>query len=291
MKSIKKKIQLIYNQLNDVTGGLLDIIHNTLQRFSQNRAPEAAASIAYYAFFSLFPLMLFLVVGGSSILESQTNQEQLIDYITNAIPLSQELIRKNVLSVIRLRGPVSAIAIIGLLWSGTSVFNSLVLNINRAFPGANQRNFMHRRLVALGIVAFLWVLVILTIMVTALVDLLPHINLSALGFDSSFETQFWKNIANLVPISLRLLIFWGLYRWIPTVKVRGIAALYGSLFVTLVWELLANGFTWYLSSGFARYELVYGSLGTVVALMIWIYLSSYIMLLGAYLTSAIDYSK
>jgi membrane protein len=55
----------------------------------------------------------------------------------------------------------------------------------------------------------------------------------------------------------------------------------------LAWEIAASAFTWFLSSGLASYQLVYGSLGTVVALMVWIYVGSSIILFGAHLSAAI----
>ena len=56
---------------------------------------------------------------------------------------------------------------------------------------------------------------------------------------------------------------------------------------TLAGEIATNGFTWYLSSGIVQYELVYGSLGAIVALMLWIYIGALIILFGAHLGAAI----
>jgi len=61
----------------------------------------------------------------------------------------------------------------------------------------------------------------------------------------------------------------------------------GALGTTVLWEISTNIFTWYLSSGFISYEIVYGSLGRIVALLVWIYISSWVLIFGAYLTAAI----
>jgi membrane protein len=76
---------------------------------------------------------------------------------------------------------------------------------------------------------------------------------------------------------------------IPSAKVNGWAAFWGSLVASLAWGLTTTGFSWYLSSGLARYDLIYGSLGAIMAFLTWVYLSALIILLGAYLTEAIDY--
>jgi len=78
-----------------------------------------------------------------------------------------------------------------------------------------------------------------------------------------------------------------LYRWIPNTEVKWSQAFWGALVATLGWEIATQTFTWYLTSGMARYQLVYGSLGTVVALMFWIYLSSLITFYGAHLSAAV----
>jgi membrane protein len=79
---------------------------------------------------------------------------------------------------------------------------------------------------------------------------------------------------------LRLALFWGLYRWVPNAQVNAWAAFWGAVVATAGWELATNGFAFYLSSGLASYELVYGSLGTIVGLMFWIYLGSLVTCLA-----------
>jgi membrane protein len=82
-------------------------------------------------------------------------------------------------------------------------------------------------------------------------------------------------------------MFLALYRWTPSTEVRWKGAIAGALTAALAWELVKGGFTWYLRSGLVRYELVYGSLGTVAALLFWIYISSTITLFGAHLSAAV----
>ncbi|MBN1217784.1 MAG: YihY/virulence factor BrkB family protein [Anaerolineae bacterium] len=73
----------------------------------------------------------------------------------------------------------------------------------------------------------------------------------------------------------------------PNAQVSALAAFWGALVATTGWELATTGFIFSLSSGLARYELVYGSLGTIVGLMFWIYLDGLVTLFGAYLTATI----
>jgi membrane protein len=92
----------------------------------------------------------------------------------------------------------------------------------------------------------------------------------------------------LVPVFFNWLMFWALYQWVPTITVSRKASLLGGLIAGVAWVLLNNAFTWYLSSGLTQYQLVYGSLGTIVALLFWVYLTATIVLIGAHLTATIQ---
>ncbi len=269
----------------------MDIVGHAIRRFGNSRAPQAAASMAYYALFSLFPLLLIFVAVGSFVLEREVVQERLLEYVTTTLPASQQLIKQNVERALELRGPVGIAGLIGLLWSATGFFNTLVHNINRAWLQADVRGLLERRLVALGIVGSLAGLLVLSLVSTAVLDLLPRFRISLWGDASLYEAYVWNILSNLVPLLFKLLMFLALYRWVPNTKVKWLAAVWGALVAALGWELITSAFSWYLGSGLARYELVYGSLGAIVALMFWIYLSSWIALFGAHLSAAVGHQS
>jgi membrane protein len=90
----------------------------------------------------------------------------------------------------------------------------------------------------------------------------------------------------VIPRLLVFLALLGLYRWVPNTQVRWTEAFWGALIATPAGEIVTNGFAWYLSTGLARFELVYGSLGTVVVLMLWIYIDALVVLFGAHISAA-----
>jgi membrane protein len=288
MTSFADKAKAIYRRANDLSGGSLDILRETFQRFNDARASEAAAGMAYYALFSLFPLLLALVAAGSFFLESERAYREVVDLVTQAIPVSRGLIERNIRRVLELRGTVGIVGLIGLLWSATGVFTILDNHINRAWPEAETRNFLEKRLVALGMVGVLAGLLVLSLFSTAVLNLLPRLQVPLWGGVSIYETSLWAIVSKLVPGLFISLMFLSLYRWVPNTEVKWSGAVWAALVAAFAWEATASAFTWYLSSGLARYELVYGSLGAVVALMFWIYISSLITLLGAYLSAAIN---
>jgi membrane protein len=290
-KNLREGAREVYHQANKLSRGSLDIVGRAIQSFGNSRAPQAAASMAYYALFSLFPLLLVLVAVGSFVLEREVVQERLLEYVTTTLPASQQLIKHNVERALELRGPVGIAGLVALLWSATGFFNTLAHNINRAWSDADVRGVLERRLVALGIVGSLAGLLVLSLVSTAALELLPRFRIPVWGDASLYEAWVWKILSNLISWSFKFLMFLALYRWVPNTQVKWLAAVWGALMAALGWELITHAFSWYLSSGLANYELVYGSLGAIVALMFWIYLSSWIALFGAHLSAAVAHES
>jgi len=287
LQNTLEELGYYYRSLNNLTGGFLAALRRALKTFADARAPEAAASLSYYAIFSLFPLLLAAVVAGGFFLKREVIKNQLITVIMDFLPsFSQEFIIQNVQRVVDYRGSFGVIALATLLWSGSNVFHLLFVNIDRAWPKQNRAGIIKRRAMALSIIIGLLVLFILSITSTALFGFIPKIQLPAIDELKFLETFFWDVSAFIVPIFFKFLILYSLYRWVPTVKLYWKTTLWGALVVAFIWETVTDGFTWLMSSGLNRYELVYGSLGVIVSLMLWIFWSSWIILFGAHLTAA-----
>jgi membrane protein len=277
-----------YQKANALSGGVLGIIRDTIESFGEARGSEAAASMAYYTLFSLFPLLLALVAAGSYFLNQQRVFQQVVDLISQAFPISQALIRENIQQVLEMRGPVGLIGLAVALWSATGAFTVLTRNVNRAWQKAEPRDFFQNRLVALGIVGSLALLLVISLLLSTVLNVLSCFQVPLIDLDSLYGTPLWTTLSDLVPWLLILVLFLGLYRWVPNVEVPWLAAFWAALVAAIAWELAANAFAWYVGSGLARYKLVYGSLGTVVALTFWIYLSSWIIIFGAHLGAAVS---
>jgi membrane protein len=276
-----------YQQADNFTDGALEIIRVTFERFTEERGSEAAASLAYYAFFSIFPMLLVLIVVGSFFVDTEVVQSQLLNLLQGVLPGAEDLVIQNINQVLRLRGAVTFVALISLIWSSTSVFNILARNINRAFPQARLLDFFKGRVRGLLIFFGIALLLLLSLAASTLSGLIPVIEIPYNDI-KLHETFIWQIGAFLVPVFFNWLMFWALYQWVPTVSVSRKASLLGGLIAGVAWVLLNNGFTWYLSSGLLQYQLVYGSLGTIVALLFWVYLTASIVLIGAHLTASIQ---
>jgi membrane protein len=285
---ISKQLKKWYGDVNQFSGRRLDIFKNALETFSDMRASQAAASLAYYAFFSLFPLLLVLISGGSYFLNSQQVYQSVTQFVQQAIPVSNQMITENLRQVLAVRRTVGLIGLLTLLWSASGVFTNLAYNINLAWPGAPRRNFLEKRLVGLGIIAGLGGLLILSLSLDWVTNLIPFLSIASA---SSSTLSLWRLFSSLGSWLTIFLLFLALYRWVPTEKVYWSATFWGALTASIAWKAATAGFSWYLRSGLGRHQLVYGSLGAIVALLFLIFIVSMITLFGAHLCAAIDHWK
>jgi len=175
MSILKDGLRAIYRKTDALSRGSLGILRSAFQRFNEARASQAAAAMAYYALFSLFPLLLALIAAWSFVLEREQAFQQVVGFVTEAIPISQTLIEKNIQRVLELRGTVGMVGLLGLLWSGMGAFEVLANNINRAWTDAEPRSFLERRLVALGMVGTLSALLALSLVSSTVLNLLPQL--------------------------------------------------------------------------------------------------------------------
>ena len=156
--SKKEYLRQQYHRLNLVTRGGLGIFALSLERFSEARGAAVAASLAYYALFSIFPFFLALIASASFVLKEEAIFSQVTEIIGNFLPVSESLIEDNLQTVLSLRGPVRIIGLIGLVWAGTGVFSSLFYNVSLAWPDTKPSNFIRNRLAGLSIITIVIVL-------------------------------------------------------------------------------------------------------------------------------------
>jgi membrane protein len=251
-------------RLRGIPGVLLD----AFTQFKKARGAEAAASMAFFTIFSLFPLLLSIVAISSFFLESQRIQMQVLELVRLVFPVAPGLIIDNINEVLRERTAFGLTGAIGLLWAGP-------LNLIKA------------RLVGVLVIIALVLLLFLVRFAAAFINLVPELSylFSEQGFLNGSPLRSYLTF--FVYMLVNFLIFLGLFRWIPNAHVLWSEAFWGALLAAVGWELTTNLFTWLLTTGLANYQVVYGSLGSMIALLFWIYLNSIIIIFSAHLSAAI----
>jgi len=265
--------------------GWILIPKTTYATFTHARASQAAAGLAYYAFLSIFPLLLMLIVGGSYFLDRQQVYANVTRFFHEVLPISQDWIEEILQQVLRIRGRVGLLSILMLLWAASGFFTNLVYNIDLAWPEVRQRNYIEKRLIGVAMVVALTGLMFLSMIIDWIANLFP---LSSFALTASTEIDLVRILSGLISFFTSFVLFLALYRWVPKANSSFRSSFYAGLAAAFLWKMATETFNWYIRSGLANYQLVYGSLGAIITFLLLIYLVSLIILFGAHLCSAID---
>lgn len=283
---ISNRIRHLYQRADRMSGNRINILRDAVRTFTITRANQAAAGLAYYVIFSLFPLLLVLISAGSFFLNSAQVYSKVSQLLQQSIPDSSTWINQNLQHILQQRGAVGVIGLITLIWAASGGFISLAYNINLAWLEAPQRNFFQGRLIAFEMIASLSGLFFLSLILDSLFNLL---HLFDIPFASFMQLNFWRWFSSIFSWLTIFLLFFALYYWVPTVNVKGRAAFWAALTSSVAWEFATALFSLYLHSGFGgRYELLYGSVGALVAFLFLVYMLATVTLFGAHLAAAID---
>ena len=248
-----------------------------LTDFSRNNCPYVAAGIAYWTLFSLFPLAL----AGISILgflyATPEEQSRIVEGIIKLIPVSVDYLSRLVEDVTRQRGALGGMAIIGLLWTGSAVFAAVRKGINHAWHIGKPHYFLLER--AIDFVMLLGVATLAFIQVAFATNLF---GLAAVA-DKVSESAVWialKLLFELLAFAVTFGAFLLLYRYVPNTRVVWRDIWIGALVGAILFQAVRLVFTW-LIVGAVSFNLVYGSLGGLMAVLAWAYASSLAIMLGA----------
>ncbi len=282
---ISHRVRTFYQRADRISGNRLTILKDAVETFTVTRANQAAASLAYYVIFSLFPLLLVLISAGSYFISTDQVYGKLLSLVQNSIPGSYGWIDENLRHILETRGAVGIIGLITLVWAASGGFINLAYNINLAWLDAPNRNFLQGRLIALEMIAGISGLFFLSLILDWIIHLLPFFNITAASVSDIYIWSLFSGVFSWLTI---FLLFFALYYWIPTVNVKTRAALWGAFTASIAWKIATVLFSWYLRSGFGRYEMIYGSVGTIVAFLFLIYILATVTLFCAHLTAALD---
>jgi membrane protein len=246
----------------------------------QDDAGHLAAGVAYYAIFSLFPLLLGVLAIMGLVLDSEELQQRFLQFVTESLPGSADFVANNVRQIVRYRGALGIGAIIGLLWSGRAVFAAVSRAINRAWSIRKDRPFYIAIPRQLAMVTLIGGLLLLSAAATSFIQVFNDGRFGPSDQEPLLDLGLSYLALYLVPGFMTLIVFLLLYRFVPNRQMRWRYVWPGALVATVLFEVSKSLFLWYLEN-FAVYNQVYGSLASVIVLLFWAYLSSLILILGA----------
>ena len=266
------------HRLNERTHGGLGILVDATRETLKPDSAITTAAIAYFALFSLFPLALLSISIASFYFGPMMDQQLIIQKLEFIAPALGQLLGKNIGEIIRARGPVSAIAFVGLIWSASTIFYTLTQTLNGIWGHKRRHPVWKRRgLAILFVLAFVGPALFLASFAGSLIA-----NLRTWLPDQIIPLG--NGISFVLAILLDVALFMLLYIMLPHGASTWREILPGAMGGGLLWELAKKAFLFFVSSYISVSNLVYGSVAAIIAFLVWAYLSGLIFLFGAFLS-------
>lgn len=261
-KNVKKSLTAIINKIVEV------------------RMAESAAALAYYLTLATFPALISLVAI-IAYLPIDGLEKNIVHLISNSVPGNSGLVIIEILKEVLSEKKPSLLSFgfFAAIWFSSSGMEAIINQLNYSFKVKELRSLGRRRLVAVGLtLIYVFSLIVVTLF-TILGQKLNFIILDFFGFSYLAKTTYFI-IKYFIGFGFLLLMFSSIFYFAPAQKqvFKFISA--GSCFSSIVLVIAAIGFNFYISN-LASYNEIYGSIGGVIVYMLWLYITGFILLLGA----------
>jgi len=260
---------------------LVRVLRRSLGEWLSGRLPRRAAGLAFYAAFSLPPLLLLLSIATGELYRGA--ETEVLAQVSRLLPASSAEAVQVLMEGLRQRqdsGMAAIVGIIGLFFGATGVFVALQDALNDVGGGSAAEDrgllgFLTRRLLSLAMVMAVGFLLLVSLVMNSLLSVL----VSRYGAGLAGGQFVWQTINVLVAIGMAAGAFTLLFRLVPSGPVGWGPAAIGGLVSALLFGVGQIVLAWYLGNA-ARLS-VYGVFGSLIVLLLWVYYSAQILLFGA----------
>jgi len=264
------------------------VLNKLIKRYKNHDISAYAALMAFFLTLSFFPFMiiLFAVLGQLSLDTNLIISALELFFPPEVHGLVMEFIRQN---IILQDFSVLSLSVIGALWASSRGIRALMLSLNMAYEVQETRNYFVVKLIDI-------LYTILIIIGIAFLLTLPNIGREFLRYVDTYIT-IEPRIIELIgvfkltalPITI-VFIITTLYMLLPNKKQAFMKVIPGTVFTVIGWTILSYLFSIFINY-IANYSVIYGSLSTIIILMLWLYFSSIILILGGELNSVVKELK
>lgn len=247
-----------------------------------------AAQLTYYLLLSFFPFLLLLI---SMLGYSDLKSTDVLVYLSQVVPKSTfDLIYTTVVDVLNSRnGNLLSLSAIGIIWTGSSGFTAIIKGLNKAYDEEETRSYWKIQTISILFMLGLALVIITAVSLLVFGQMLGGAIVVRLNVSSKFILN-WDIIRYFVTLCGMEFIFAALYHFTPCRRLTWGEVIPGATFSTLGWLISSLGFAYYVNN-FNNFSNVYGGIGTVIVLMLWLYITSIIILLGGELNALLAFER
>ena len=271
-----------------LTGRIIWTATTSLGRYTTNRNPQIAAAISYHVLFAVVPLFVFLGTIFGLLLRDDERRQEVTEQLIDRFPLSPEAgvdIERVLSEIPTPLSVIGVLSILALLWSASGMMSSVRVGLTAVFDGGQGRPFFHSKLVDVILILSLACLFVGLLALTIAINAIERWSETVAGGLGAAGLDRGSILAVLLPPVLTFGALLLLYRLVPRTRLRYRDLAVGALAAAIASEAIRIGFSYYLSS-VARYDLLYGALGSVFAFLLVVYLQAIVLLFGAEIAQA-----
>ena len=274
--------------------GAVATLKRTVKEFSEDNMTDWAAGLTYYGLLSLFPALIALVSIVGIFGDPQTTTQKITDIITQIGPQSAaETFSGPIKSITKSSGTAGILLIVGILgalWSASAYVGAYMRASNVVWETPEGRPFWKARPLQMAITLALIVMMVLIALGLVLTGPIVEAVAKPLGIGSTavtiWEIAKWPVLVVLFALMLSILNYAA-----PNVKQRSFKLITaGSLFALVVWVVASALFAFYVAN-FGSYNKTYGTLGGLISLLVWMWITNVAILLGNELNAEIERNK
>lgn len=243
-----------------------------------------SSQLAYSLLFSFFPFLIFLmtIVGYSDIKTSDIMNNLRVIIPREAYALADRTVSEVVNSK---KGGLLPISIILTIWSASSGFNAVIKGLNKAYNEEECRSMIKVQLISLAFTFGMVIIIMFSVLLLIFGETNSYFLIKWFGLSKEFKI-IWGFMKYILSIAIMISIFSALYRFAPCKRHRWIEVMPGALFASLGWILASICFSFYINN-FGNYSKIYGSIGAVIILMLWLLITAIIVILGGEINSVL----
>jgi membrane protein len=261
-------------------------INQLIFRYKDDDITGMSAQITYYLILAFFPFLIFLI---NLLSFTNLSSELLITGIHKFIPDEiGNLVKNIVVQTLQNKSKtLLSLGMLGSLWATSKGIFAIMRGLNKAYDVDESRKFIKLNLVAflstIGVIAMIMISMIMIV----LGEIIGIYIFSLLGAMDLFNIV-WAVSRYCIPTILMFATFSLIYKYVPNKKLKSRNIRVGAIFATIGWIMTSFLFSFYVNN-FGNYEKVYGSLGGMIVLISWLYLSTLIILIGGELNAISNY--
>lgn len=263
------------------------VVGRAASNFAEDRGTQLAASISYFTLFSLFPATLLAVSIFGIVLRNEEIQLRVLNAIIDFLPVQGSTVADSLRGVADLGPTVTIVSFFGAMWTSGALSAAIRQALNQVFEVRLRRPLLKAKLIDFVLLPIITVPLFGGVVLTGAWRIFQQELDDRWGILDGRFAWTWDVGAFFIPVSLSFIAFALLYRVAPNRSLPFRYIVPGALFAALAFEGLKVGFAFYLET-LGNYS-VYGSLGSVIVLLFWIYLTANILIFGGEISAELPH--